>query len=324
MIEREDLNSVSTQISSSGAKPLTKDSCSLTDENGGSQGFTIDQLRSEEEFKSWTGITKPFFEILVKLISGPSDSIKLIEHRLLMCLAKLKTNVSFSALAALFCINRSTISRIFSEVLDLLYNATKDLLYWLPKDVISARMPESYKEKFPSCRVINDATKVKCEKPKTLTQQVQMYSNYKSSHTVKFLIGIAPSGEIIFISKAFGGRVTDTYLTVNSGILELLEPGDVVLVDKGFPQIENDFHNKGSFLVMPPFKRGQRQFSNFENSEGYKCSSVRIHVERAVRRLKYFQVLSFLQSDLIPHVDKIIVVLSFICNNMPELIKRKE
>ena len=65
-----------------------------------------------------------------------------------------------------------------------------------------------------------------------------MYSNYKSSHTVKFLIGIAPSGEIIFISKAYGGRVTDTYLTVNSGILELLEPGDVVLADKGFQQLE--------------------------------------------------------------------------------------
>ena len=29
--------------------------------------------------------------------------------------------------------------------------------------------------------------------------------------------------------------------------------------------------------------------SNFENSEGYKCSSVRIHVERAIRQLKYFK-----------------------------------
>ncbi len=221
----------------------------------------------------------------------------------------------------MFGLNRHTVSRIFLEVLDKLYHEVKDLLFWFPKSTTMSRMPASFKEKYPNCRVIIDATEVKCEKPNTLTQQVQLYSNYKSSFTVKLLVGVAPSGEFIFVSKAFGGRVTDTYLTVNSGILQLLEPGDVVLADKGFPQIEADLNNSGAFLVMPPFKRGERQFSDSENREGFKCSSLRIHVERAIRRLKYFNILSFLTTDLIPHIDKINVVIAFLCNNMPELIK---
>ena len=278
---------------------------------------------SEEVFKSWTGITRGFFNVLAKLIKSQSESSDSINCRLLITLAKLKTNLAFNALAALFVLNRHTVSDIFKATLNELHNAAKDLLYWFPKPIVQSRMPESFKQQYPNCRVIIDATEVKTEKPKTLRQQTQMYSNYKSSFTVKFLVGIAPSGEFTFISKAYGGRVTDTHLTVNSGILKLLEPGDIVLADKGFPQIEQDCNNSGAFLVMPPFKRGERQFSESENNQGYKCSALRIHVEQAIRRMKYFQILSFLATDLIPQIDKIIVVIAFLCNNMPELIKSK-
>jgi len=50
---------------------------------------------------------------------------------------------------------------------------------------------------------------------------------------VKFLIGISPQGSITFISKGWGGCVSDHYLTENSGILEKLS-GDIVLADRGF------------------------------------------------------------------------------------------
>jgi hypothetical protein len=303
---------------------ITSDNCAQTDVYGTSEvpsAFSINNLRTDEEFKAWTGVTRGFFNVLTQLLKSTSETESTVNQNLLICLAKLKTNLSFNALASLFALNRHTVSRIFSEILDKLHHEVKDLLFWFPKSTVKARMPASFKDKYPNCRVIIDATEVKCERPKTLTQQVQMYSNYKSSFTVKVLVGIAPSGEITFISKAFGGRVTDTFLTVNSGLLKLLEPGDVVLADKGFPQIEQDLNDSGAFLVMPPFKRGERQFSESENIEGYLCSALRIHVERAIRRLKYFNILSFLTTDLVPYIDKIFVVISFLCNNMPELVR---
>ena len=47
----------------------------------------------------------------------------------------------------------------------------------------------------------------------------------------------APCGIITFISKAYGGRISDSQLTVDSGFIEKIRPGDGVMSDKGFPTV---------------------------------------------------------------------------------------
>ena len=42
----------------------------------------------------------------------------------------------------------------------------------------------------------------------------------KYSNTVKLLIGITPKGVVSYISGAWGGRVSDNYLTEHCGILK--------------------------------------------------------------------------------------------------------
>ena len=37
-----------------------------------------------------------------------------------------------------------------------------------------------------------------------------------------------------FVSKGWGGRVSDVFLTENCGFLQKLLPGDLVLADRGF------------------------------------------------------------------------------------------
>ena len=49
---------------------------------------------------------------------------------------------------------------------------------------------------------------------------------------------LAPCGLISFISKAYGGRITDSQLTVDCGLLDNLEAGDAVMSDKGFPEVK--------------------------------------------------------------------------------------
>ena len=68
--------------------------------------------------------------------------------------------------------------------------------------------------------------------PKSNRANVLCWSSYKHHHTIKFLVGIAPDGTITFISKAYGGRITDSQLTVDCGILKKLEPGDEWMADK--------------------------------------------------------------------------------------------
>ena len=138
------------------------------------------------------------------------------------------------------------------------------------------------------------------------------------------ITGIAPCGLITFMSEAYGGRVTDGHLTARSGILDLLEYGDLVLADKGFPTIERSVLENHSFLVMPPMVREKRQFSKSQNEEGYQISSLWIHVERAIERIKRFRVLKFIERPMLRHLDMILIVLSYVVNNLDPLIKKGE
>ena len=69
---------------------------------------------------------------------------------------------------------------------------------------------------------------------------------------MKFLVGITPYGKISFMSKAYGGRVSDKEITSKSGFYEKLEYGDLVLADRGF-LIEEELAANGAALAIPPF-----------------------------------------------------------------------
>ena len=86
---------------------------------------------------------------------------------------------------------------------------------------------------YPKTRVILDGSEIKIQAPKSVENRVRAWSKYKSNFTAKFLVGISPCGLIIFMSKAYGGRTTDSQLTTDSGVLEHLESGDIVMCDKG-------------------------------------------------------------------------------------------
>ena len=136
------------------------------------------------------------------------------------------------------------------------------------------------------------------------------------------MLGIAPSGEIIFVSKAYGGRATDCLITSESDLVGKLEPGDIILADKGFPKIVEDCLNKGTQIIMPPFNlKSMRKFSDKDNTDCYNIASVRIQVERAIQRLKCFRILEYIHSNVIHCSDKIFICICFMANNLPDLIK---
>ena len=57
-------------------------------------------------------------------------------------------------------------------------------------------------------------------------------------NTVK-VIAVSPTGCISFISKVWGGRVSDKEITQKSGFLDDIEFGDVIMANRGF-KVEDD------------------------------------------------------------------------------------
>lgn len=171
-----------------------------------------------------------------------------------------------------------------------LANFTREnLIFWLPRDTLNRVRPSSFLEHYPNATCIIDCTEIFVQRPKNLGKRAKTYSNYKHHNTYKVLYCIAPNGFVMYVSKLFGGRASDTFIT-NCGFLSHLIFGDQILTDRGFTI--GDVLPPGVTLAIPAFTRGCTQLSEHEVTRTRRLANVRIHVERAIRRLKCFKILS--------------------------------
>ena len=76
----------------------------------------------------------------------------------------------------------------------------------------------------------------------------------------------------VFLSQCWGGRVSDKTLTQESGFLQLLEYGDVVLADRGFT-VNDDIRLHGAKLEIPACTRGKVQLTQRDVEVSKKLSS---------------------------------------------------
>ena len=172
-----------------------------------------------------------------------------------------------------------------------LYFKFKDIHLWPSRQQVNNFMPKAFKDSYMylTTRCIIDATEIFIQSPSNPQAQQLTYSSYNNHNTLKALVVVTPSGTISFVSTLYGGNISDRELTQRSGLLDLLDPGDLVMADCGFT-IADMLDLRGVTLNIPPTKV-KDQLTPSELITTRRTANLKFHVERAIGRIKNFKLL---------------------------------
>lgn len=84
--------------------------------------------------------------------------------------------------------------------------------------------------------------------------------------------------------------MSDKDIFKESGILNKLNEGDLVMVDRGF-NVRDLLLKKGADIVIPPYLGDRANLTPQEEAQTRTIAKLRIHVERVIERMKKFKIL---------------------------------
>lgn len=248
-----------------------------------------------------------------------------------MVLVKLRLAIPNEDIAYRLNVSTATVSTFFHKWISLMSFELNCLIAW-PDDIqLKENMPDCFRKHYMNVKCIIDCFELFIERATGFVARAATYSHYKKHNTVKVLIAVAPTGSICFISKAWGGRVSDKVITQKCGFLEKLQYGDYVMADRGF-NVHDDLAVCGVHLLIPAFTKGKKQLPPKDVEQTRQLARVRIHVERVIGQLrkKYKILQNILPINLVKcsadhnktlcTIDKILIVTAALTNLCPTVV----
>lgn len=250
---------------------------------------------------------------------GRARSLRPVDE-FFMAICRLRQGFHEDHLAHLFNVSTPTVSRTFITWINFMYFKCGQINIWPSRDVIDRTMPEAFKKKYSSTRVIIDCTEVRCQMPSSLQLNGELFSSYKHHTTLKGLVGISPGGATTFVSQLYTGSISDREIVRRSGLLDLpFQDKDSVMADKGFTIA--DLLPLGVSLNLPPFLGGSSQMPAEDVVKTQEIASLRIHIERAINKIKNFHIWGkVIPLHQIGVVNQMWAVCAFLCNAQPNII----
>uniref|UniRef100_A0A672JI91 THAP-type domain-containing protein n=1 Tax=Salarias fasciatus TaxID=181472 RepID=A0A672JI91_SALFA len=258
----------------------------------------------------FTGVRKvQFFALVTSLLPFSKPSVQLpVVDQILMTLMKLRLNLLLGDIAHRFNVSTSMASIVIGHWIDVMGEQFKVLIPWLPGETIRATLPLSFKKNYPRTACVIDCAESSIQRARNLDSRSDTFSHYKSTNMVKYLVAVAPNGVIMFISDGYAGRSSDKYITMDSGFLDYLKAGDEVM-----RKVRSN---------IPAFTCRHGQLTNEEVTRTRRVANARIHVERVIRRLKVFRILSqTIPITTTPRLDKILTICAGLANRRGPLIR---
>jgi len=116
------------------------------------------------------------------------------------------------------------------------------------------------------------------------------FSQYKNHTTGKTAVWITPQGSLLQCSDTYPGTISDSDITEQSGVLDMVQKGSVVLTDKGFGITELCLQ-KGLHHNRPPLKF-DLQYDETDISKNFDIATLRIYNENYIGRMRDWAILN--------------------------------
>nr|XP_055061449.1 uncharacterized protein LOC129444673 isoform X2 [Misgurnus anguillicaudatus] len=302
----------------------------------------LSQQKMDEDFfkaddkkvEYYTGL--PSFPVLMGVLAHldpylPQASQNLSPFQTLVStLMQLKLNLPVQHIAFLFSVDRKTMTTTFRDTIDVMFIRLKPLVHWPERYVLLATLPHQFVEAFGEhVSIIVDCFEMNIEGAVSFKAGSHTFSRCKHKDTLKYLIGFTPMGAIAFVSQGWAGGVSDKHVTENSGLLNQLLPGDLVLAGRGF-----DIKDSAGLMcaeVKSPAVTGESNQLDVKYVEGtHHTAYIKDHVEKIIgtihakssilsRTLPVSMVLPCPDEDL-SFFDKILTVCCTVTNMCPSVV----
>ncbi|XP_045452400.1 uncharacterized protein LOC123661489 [Melitaea cinxia] len=258
------------------------------------------------------------------LVDILKDDLKIPKHHLLLCLHKIRLDVKFNQLADDYGMSSANLSKIFLKNIPLIASLMRPFIVELDKDMIKRTLPMAFRHRYNNVSCIIDCLEIEVQKPSKAINQAMTWSDYKKANTIKYLISCTPNGLVNYISPGFGGRTTDTCVVESCDFIKTLKSGMVVMADRGFKHVEKFLQKANITLVRPPSVETGVKMTKNQVRVTKQIASLRIHIERVIRRLREFYMLkphACVNFKFVKILDDIIIIACALVNLQDSLIK---
>ena len=283
---------------------------------------------TESEFDCLFECLEPFLSALVYpdcKSSERSKCRKMDKRTELMCfLTILRHAVHLGVIGWMTNTSVSTQSRLFVAWSVFLVAVFESIdLAPLPGE-LAANLPKDFNDAgFGDTSCMGDCTETQIAVSENFDVNNITFSQYKNHTTGKTSVWITPYGSLLKCSDTYPGTISDSDITEQSGVLDMLEKGTVVLTDKGFG-ITDLCLAKGLHHNRPPLKYNP-QYDETEISKNFDIATLRIYNENYIGRMRDWAIINACwpsnRIDLLGYVHK---VLAHIVNIFKKPIGPKE
>lgn len=242
--------------------------------------------------KTYIGLSADQFEeisrVLLSSLLGIYQNLTEARVALYIYLLKLRTGFTYHQIAPMFNTSLKYVSKYITRVREIFHSefVPLHLFNWTREDLIQHTTPVSrrlYNVNDDTAVLTFDGTYIYTIISSNYYFQRETYSMQKHRNLVKFMMCVSTDGTILSADGPFSARKNDAsilkeIMQKNNTIFNLLRPGDIVVLDRGFRDCVSLVRSRGLILKIPAFTQ-KAQFTTKQANISRYATKTRFVVE---------------------------------------------